>query len=125
MGERVGKIEKIEDLIVWREAHESVLRTYRLTARVPKEELYGLISQMRRAAVSVAANIAEGFARTGKGEKLNFYNIAQGSLSELRYYYLLSKDLGYLSEVSEHLNGCDRTARMLHQMMDKIRDRKH
>ena len=103
----MSKIEKLEDLNVWREAHGLVLKTYQQTGRFPKEEIYGLTSQMRRASVSVAANIAEGFARAGKGEKLNFYNIAQGSLSELRYYFLLSKELGYLPEASGQMAACE------------------
>ena len=88
--------EKFEDLIVWQKAHQMVLRVYRLTASYPKSELFGLVSQMRRAAVSVPANIAEGFKRRGQSDKARVMNIAQGSLEELRYYFILSRDLGYL-----------------------------
>jgi len=88
--------EKFEDLIVWQKAHQMVLRVYRLTTSYPKTETFGLVSQMRRAAASVPANIAEGFKRRGQSDKARMMNIAQGSLEELRYYFILSRDLGYL-----------------------------
>ena len=84
-----------EDLIVWQKAHEFVLGVYRYTDSFPKSELYGLISQLRRAAVSIAANIAEGFKKTGTADKARFYNTSQGSIEECRYYLILSRDLGY------------------------------
>jgi four helix bundle protein len=83
------------DLLVWRKAHEFVLAVYALTAGFPKQETYGLALQMRRAAVSVPANIAEGFRRRGKPEKARYMNIAEGSLEESRYYLILARDLGY------------------------------
>ena len=83
------------DLIVWQKAHELVLEVYNYTKNFPREETYGLTSQFRRAAVSVAANIAEGFKKKGKADKLRFYNIAHGSVEECRYYCILSKDLKY------------------------------
>jgi four helix bundle protein len=84
-----------QDLIVWRKAHQFVLSTYRLTEDFPRSELYGLTSQLRRAAISIAANIAEGFKKRGRADKARFMNIAQGSLEECRYYLILTKDLGY------------------------------
>ena len=84
-----------EDLTVWQKAHGWVLAIYRFTETFPKSELYGLVSQVRRAAVSVPANIAEGFKKRGAKDKLRFFNIAQGSVEESRYYLILSKDLGY------------------------------
>ena len=83
------------DLLVWRKAHEFVLAVYTFTASFPKPETYGLASQMRRAAVSVPANIAEGFRRRGKADKARFMNVAEGSLEECRYYLILTQDLGY------------------------------
>ncbi len=83
------------DLLVWQKSHHLTLAVYRLTTGFPKEEVYGLTSQLRRAMVSVPANIAEGFKRRGKLEKLRYLNIAQGSLEECRYYLILAKDLGY------------------------------
>ena len=83
------------DLLVWRKAHEFVLAVYAFTAGFPKQETYGLSLQMRRAAVSIPANIAEGFRRRGKPDKARFMNIAEGSLEESRYYLILAQDLGY------------------------------
>jgi len=83
------------DLVVWRKAHEFVLAVYRLTAGFPKQETYGLVSQMRRAAVSIPANIAEGFGKLGKADKARFMNISEGSVEECRYYLILAEDLGY------------------------------
>jgi four helix bundle protein len=84
-----------EDLIVWQKAHQFVLAVYRFTESFPKSGLYGLTSQLRRAAVSIPANIAEGFKKKGRADKARFMNIAQGSLEESRYYLILSRDLGY------------------------------
>ena len=93
--------EKFQDLLVWQKAHTLVLGVYRLTARYPKHELFGLTSQMRRAAVSVPANIAEGFKKRGRADKARILNIAEASLEELRYYFILSCDLGYTQQVPE------------------------
>jgi len=84
-----------QDLLVWRKAHGFVLEVYALTATFPKSETYGLVLQMRRAAVSIPANIAEGFRRRGKADKARFLNIAEGSVEECRYFLILVKDLGY------------------------------
>ncbi len=84
-----------KDLIVWQKAHEFVLSVYSYSRKFPREEIYVLTSQFRRAAVSIAANISEGFAKRGKSDKIRILNIAQGSLEECRYYIMLSNDLGY------------------------------
>ena len=84
-----------EDLVVWQKAHKFALEVYRFTDSFPRSELYGLTSQLRRAAVSVAANIAEGFKKIGKADKARFMNTSQGSIEECRYYLILVKDLGY------------------------------
>jgi len=83
------------DLLVWRKAHEFVLAIYQFTAGFPKAETYGLSGQMRRAAVSIPANIAEGFRRRGPADKARFMNMAEGSIEECRYYLILAKDVGY------------------------------
>ena len=88
-----------QDLIVWQKAHAFVLEVYRLTAGFPKHELYGLTSQFRRAAVSIPANIAEGFRKRGIQDKVRFLNIAEGSLEECRYYLILAADLGYTENI--------------------------
>lgn len=84
-----------KDLIVWKKAHEWVLEIYRFTDSFPKKEQFGLTSQLRRAATSIPANIAEGFKKRGNPDKARFYNIAQGSIEECRYYLILANDLGY------------------------------
>ncbi len=90
-------IRSFNDLIVWKEAHCLVLETYMVTKKFPKEELFALTSQMRRAAISITSNIAEGFSRKGKKEKIQFYTIAKGSLTELESQFLVARDIGYLS----------------------------
>jgi len=87
--------KSFEDLIVWQKAHQFVLGTYTYTEKFPKAEMYGLVSQLRRAAVSIPANIAEGFKRRTKPDKARLMNIAQGSLEECQYYLILARDLGY------------------------------
>lgn len=96
------KIQSFTDLIVWQEAHKLVLLVYQITRKFPREEIFGITAQMRRAVVSVTSNIAEGFARRGKKEKIQFYFIAKGSLIELESQLLVVRDLKYL----EH-NDCE------------------
>jgi len=91
----VSPAKSFRDLRVWKTAHAFVLALYKYTATLPKEESYALIPQMRRAAVSIPANIAEGFRRRSKPEKARFMNIAEGSLEECRYYLILAQDLNY------------------------------
>jgi four helix bundle protein len=100
-----------EDLIVWQRAHACVLAVYKLTAGFPRDERYGLTTQMRKAAVSIPANIAEGFKRRSKLEKIRFLNIAQGSAEETRYYLRLGRDLNY---------GDDDTLRELLEEVSKL-----
>ena len=85
-------------LIVWQRAHQLALLVYKATEKFPKSEIYGLTSQLRRAAVSVAANIAEGYGYGRKGQTGRFLDIAQGSLSEVEYYLILSLDLCYINQ---------------------------
>jgi four helix bundle protein len=87
-----------EDLVVWQKSHAFVLRIYELTAAFPRAECYGLTAQVRRAVVSIPANIAEGFKKRGKADKARFLNIAQGSLEEARYYLILGMDLRYVQD---------------------------
>lgn len=83
------------DLRKWQQAHQFVLEMYNLTANYPKHEHFGLVSQFRRTSISIPANIAEGYKRLSKTEKLRFFYVAQASLEEIRYYIILSKDLKY------------------------------
>lgn len=118
MNER--KIEKFHDLVVWQKAHQFALATYRVTKLFPAEERFGLVSQMRRAAVSIAANIAEGFIKRGKADKIHFYNIAQGSLEECKYYLVLARDLGYLKDVSKEDALANDVGRLLNGLINSI-----
>jgi four helix bundle protein len=88
------------ELIVWQKAHAFVLQVYSATKAFPKEELYGLTSQFRRAAVSISANIAEGFRKRSKLDKARFMNISEGSLEECRYFLILAHDLGYMNKAA-------------------------
>jgi four helix bundle protein len=112
--------ERFTDLIVWQKAHEFVLSVYKFTADFPKDEIYGLTSQFRRAAVSVAANIAEGFKKTGPIDTVRFMNIAQGSLEECRYYLILANDLGF-GNTSELLDQLDEAGRLLSGYANAVR----
>lgn len=99
--EDVAKTKTFKELKMWQKAHSFVLDVYKVTEHFPKQELFGLTSQFRRAAVSIPANEAEGYKRKGKPDKLRFFNIAQASLEETRYYILLSKDLNYINSIEE------------------------
>lgn len=110
-----------QDVEVWQRAHRWVLSIYRLTETFPKQEMFGLTSQLRRAAVSVPANFVEGFKKTGKLDKLRFYNIAQGSLEECRYYLILANDLGY-SDTTELRSESEVVSKMLTGYMRGLRD---
>jgi len=101
-----------QDLVVWQKAHLFTLKVYSLTALFPKSEVYGLTSQFRRAAVSIPANIAEGFKKRGKADKLRYLNIAAGSLEECRYYLILVQDLDY-SETIEHVLQIEQVSKLL------------
>ena len=89
---------QFQNIVAWQKAHQFVLLVYRATKTYPDFEKFGLCSQFQRAAVSIPANIAEGYKKLSRADKLRFYNIAQGSLEECRYYCILSKDLGYIDE---------------------------
>jgi len=88
--------KSFQDILVWQKSHQLVLAIYKESNLFPKEELFSLTSQIRRAVISVPANIAEGFKRPGIKDKLRFYNIAQSSLEEVKYFLILSKDLGFI-----------------------------
>jgi len=104
--------KSFRDLLVWQKAHRFVLTVYEYSAGFSRIETYGLTSQLRRAAVSIPANISEGFRRRGKPDKARFLNIAQGSLEECRYYLILSQDLNYGS-TAELMNQIEQVSRML------------
>jgi len=101
-----------EDLIVWQKAHALVLDVYRASKAFPKEEMFGLTSQLRRAAVSVSSNIVEGFNRTGIADKLKFYNYAEAPLEEARYQLMLANDLEF-ADTSPLQERCKEVMRIL------------
>ena len=109
------------DWVVWQKAHQFVLAVYAFTARFPKSETYGLSLQMRKAAVSIPANIAEGFRRRGKADKVRFLNTSEASLEESRYYLILSQDLGY-GETGALLNSLEEVSRLLNSYSKAILD---
>lgn len=92
------KIAKFTDLNAWKEGHRLVLLIYKVTNQFPKKETFALASQMERAAVSITSNIAEGFGRRGKQEKVQFYYMSQGSLSEIQNQLIVAKDLEYINK---------------------------
>ena len=112
--------KSFEDVEIWKKAHQFVLDVYRLTENFPKHELFGLTSQLRRAAVSIPANFAEGFKKTGKPDKVRFYNIAQGSLEECRYYLRLANDLNY-GKTSDLRSNLEEVSKMLTSYISKIK----
>jgi len=109
-----------EDIGIWQKAHQFVLEVYKMTEAFPKHELFGLTSQLRRAAVSVPANFAEGFRKMSKVDKLRFYGIAQSSLEECRYYLRLANDLSY-QNTSIMRSNLEEISKMLTSYTNKIR----
>ena len=112
--------KSFRDLIVWQRAHRLVLAVYKLTKLFPKEEIYGLTSQVRRSSTSVAANIAEAFKKKSALDKLRILNIAQGSLSETEYYLILVQDLEY-ANTAELMNQADEVGKILEAYMKAIK----
>jgi len=97
-GLKKNKIKSFTDLDAWKEGHKLVLDIYKITKKFPKEEQFGLTIQLRRAGVSLTSNIAEGFSRNSYKEKLKFYSIALGSLTEIQNQLLVARDIGYITE---------------------------
>jgi four helix bundle protein len=122
----MGKIKHFRQLEVWQEAHKLVLMVYQVTHKFPSDERFGLVPQMRRAAVSIAANVAEGFKRLGIQDKIRFYNFSEGSLEELKYYFLLSKDLAYISSDAHDglMAQAESVGRLLHGLIASTENRK-
>ena len=108
------------ELNAWQKAHQLIINIYKTTILFPKKEIYALNQQIRRAAVSVAANIAEGFFRNSKNDRLHFYNMAETSLEEVKYYIILAKDLEYMTiEKAREIYGlCNETGRLLRRWIE-------
>jgi len=113
-----NKIKSFTDLKTWQEGHKLVILVYKITKKLPKEEIYSLIDQMRRAASSITSNIAEGFGRRGYKEKIQFYYLAQGSLTELKNQILIAKDVGYLN--GEDISSLVEQANTAHQLLQGL-----
>ena len=107
--------KQFRNIVAWQKAHEFVLLVYKITKTYPDFEKFGLCSQFQRAAVSIPSNIAEGYKKLSRNDKLRFYNISQGSLEECRYYTLLSKDLDYIDDVNYNMlvNTIEETSKLL------------
>ena len=118
---------RFEDIIAWQKARIFIRHVYAVTKRYPDDEKFGLTSQFRRAAVSIAANIAEGYKRIGKDDKLRFLNYSQGSLEECRCYIILSVDIGYISEAeaSGMIDEIEETSKLLNGYSNAIVNRKN
>lgn len=116
--------KSFRDLLVWQKAHQLVLEVYRFSNHFPKTEMYGLTSQLRRASVSVPANIAEGFRKRGLADKIRFLNIAQGSLEECRYYLILAYDLDY-GDSNKLMILLEEVSKLLDSYMTSIEKRRH
>ncbi len=112
----MAQIKTFKDLKVWQKAHQLVLLIYNTTQLLPSTEKFGLVSQIRRAAVSVASNIVEGFRRKSVKDSLHFYNIADGSLEELKYQLLLIRDLNFITneEYGEAFGLAEEVSKMLY-----------
>ena len=115
-------MQRFTELRVWQRSHAAVLAIYRATAQFPVEERFGVTSQLRRAALSVPTNIAEGSKRVSRQEYARFLNMAEGSLAETEYLLMVSKDLGYLAprDVSSLLAETTEIARMLNSLRAKV-----
>lgn len=120
-------MQNYKDLIVWRKAHELTLQLYRVTARFPRHELFGLTSQIRRSAASIGANIAEGTGRKGHAEFHRFLQMASGSTNELEYHFVLSRDLGYLNcELHDQLEGkVIELRKMLSSLINRVTEQRY
>lgn len=94
------KIRSFTDLNTWKEGHKLVLNIYKLTKTFPSDERFSLTDQMRRCAVSITSNVAEGFSRQSQREKIQFYSISKGSLTELQNQLLIAKDIKYISDLN-------------------------
>lgn len=97
LNQDLGKIRTFTDLDAWKEGHVLVLMVYKITGNFPKEEIFGLVSQMKRCVISITSNIAEGFSRQSYKEKLQFYSMALGSVTELQNQLLVARDVGFMT----------------------------
>jgi four helix bundle protein len=121
--EKEASVKGLKELNVWRKAHDMTVAVYGITRGFPREELYGLTSQLRRSVASIGANIAEGCGRRSDGEMARYLQIARGSASEVEYHVLLARDLHYLREEEWRELSCqaDELQRMLTALIQRFR----
>ena len=113
-----GKIYTFSDLIVWQEGHKLVLDIYQITKSFPREESFGLASQMRRCVVSITSNIAEGFSRQSYKEKVQFYCIALGSVTELQNQVVIARDVGFI--ILDRFQELTERSLLIHRMLNGL-----
>jgi four helix bundle protein len=114
------KSSHFRQLEAWQEAHKLVLMVYQATKVFLNEERFGLVAQMRRAAISIPANIAEGFKRRGIRDKIRFYNVSEGSLEEIKYFLILSLDLGHTVSCDKLMAQSEAVGRLLNGLIVSI-----
>jgi four helix bundle protein len=119
--DRKTKIESFEQLTVWQQSIEFCVLIYKNTDNFPKSEQFGLTNQLRRASSSISANIAEGFGRRSKNDKLHFYTIAYGSLLEVKSFLYLAQKLDYLNDISSILKYASNLQKLLNAFMTSTR----
>lgn len=117
--EEKSKIKSFTDLYAWQEGHKLVLMVYKNTRSFPREELFGLTSQMRRAVISITSNIAEGFSRNTAKDKCQFYSMAHGSLTELQNQLIVGRDIGYMSK--EEFNKLANQTIVVHKLITGLK----
>ena len=114
-----SKIRSFTDLTAWQVSHRLVVEVYKITQKFPKSEIFGLVSQMRRCAVSIVSNIAEGFGCDSNKEKIRFYEIARGSITELQSQLSIARDIGYITK--EDFESIARQAIAAHTLVNGLK----
>lgn len=115
----MAQIKSFTDLNAWQEGHKLILMIYEITKNFPREELFSLTSQMRRAAISTTSNVAEGFSRNTEKDKRQFYTIAQGSLTELQNQLIIVRDIGYLNK--DEFDKIFERTKLVHKLITGLR----
>jgi four helix bundle protein len=116
----MSKLESYRDLEVWKISMQLAREVYQITEGMPKHEIYGLTSQIRRASVSVPANIAEGYGRNHRKEYVQFLGVANGSLKELETLLLLAHDLNYINDIAKLMSLCESAGRLLNRLRQSL-----
>ena len=115
-----SKIKSFTDLITWQKSHKLVLDIYKITLKFPEDEKYSLVSQLRRAAISITSNIAEGFSRRTSKDKAHFYYNALGSLTEIQNQLIIAKDLKYINESDSFIQNSIEINKLINSLIKKV-----